>query len=228
MATAAREVRRMKPQRRQKVKLIVVHGGKELTTDQGDALLLGIGAKMDAKRLQRRLERIDRRHEGFPERRSVAVAMLAVEEQIVKALWTIARQPLGRVAPIASGRCGIDYVHDRGDVHSIYSDAAGGKWDTIAPRPSLPSAKDITIADKVQQWLLFITDESLRKLLVVGATSKRGDAGRQISWRRICKGMNELDGVSLTRLNARYQEALRIIVNELTVARARNLGYLGG
>jgi hypothetical protein len=150
--------------------------------------------------------------------------MLAVEEQIVKALWTIARQPLGKIAPLVSRNCGIGYIHDRSDVHSIYADAAGGKWDTVAPRPSLPSSKDISIANRVQDWLLFIDDEHLRKLLVVGATSKRGDAGRQISWRRICNGMPELKDISLTRLNARYQEALRIIVNALTIARVANLG----
>jgi hypothetical protein len=226
MASAAVSVtgRAKIPPRRRKFTLVVHDRGKELPTEQGNVLLLDISARYEARRLQRRLERTMERHQGSPERQSVAIAMLAVEEQIVKALWTIARQPLGRVAPVSNGRCGIDYIHDRSDVHSIYADAAGGKWDTVAPRPSLPSAKDITQADRVQEWLLYIEDEGLRKLLVVGATLKRGDAGRQISWRRICKGMPELEGISLTRLNARYQEALRIIVNELTVARASNLG----
>jgi hypothetical protein len=99
---------------------------------------------MDARRLQRRLERTTQRHEGFPERQSVAIAMLAVEEQIVKALWTIARLPLGGTAPTPTSRHGIDYAHEPSDVHSIYADAAGGKWDTVAPRPALPSAKDIS------------------------------------------------------------------------------------
>jgi hypothetical protein len=201
--------------------MIVVHGGRELSADQGNALLLNLSARLDARRLQRRLERTVRRHEGSPERQSVAIAMLAVEEQIVKALWTIARQPLGKIAPLVSGRCGLDYIHDRSDVHSIYADAAGGKWNTVAPKPSLPSAREITVADRVQDWLLLIDDQELRKILVYGATSKRGDAGRQINWIRVKGAMRELDGFTLQTLKARYNEALRIVVDALTVAKPR-------
>jgi hypothetical protein len=221
MATAAMKF----PKRRRRFETEVHHGQRVLPPEEGKLLLLDVTMRMDARRLQRRLERATQRHEGFPERQSVAIAMLAVEEQIVKALWTIARQPLGKIAPIQSGRCGIEYIHDRGDVHSIYADAAGGKWDTVAPRPSLPSAKDISQANRVQDWLLLIDDDGLRRLLVVGATAKKGDAGRQIPWRRtVFKMLPALRDISLTRLNAQYQEALRIIVNELTIARARNLG----
>jgi hypothetical protein len=208
------------------MRMEVIHGSQIIPKADQQALLIGVSARMNARALLRRKERAIKRHEGFPERQSVAIAKLAVEEQIVKAMWTIARQPLGQAAPIAAARCGIEYFHDRSDVHARYADAAGGKWDTAAPKPSLPSARDITQADRVQDWLLFIEDEDLRKLLVVGATSKRGDAGRQISWRRIMLSMKELNGVSMTRLNARYQEALRIIVSALTIASAGNLGYL--
>lgn len=210
------------------MRMEVIENGRPVPKDQQKAVLISSSERFHARSLQRRLQgRVDRakeRHAHSPERQSVAIAMLAVEEQIVKALWTIARQPLGRVAPMASGRCGIDYAHEPSDIHSIYADAAGGKWDSIAPRPSVPSSKDISQADRVQDWLLLVDDEDLRKLLVIGATSKRGDAGRQINWRRICGTMSHLQGISLTRLNARYQEALRIIVTELTLARAGNLG----
>lgn len=206
------------------VRMEVIHGSRIVPKAEHHALLVSVSERMTARALLRRKERALKRHAGFPERQSVAVAMLAVEEQIVKALWTIARQPLGKVEPLASGRNGIEYIHDRSDIHSIYADAAGGKWDSVAPKPSLPSARDISQADRVQDWLLFIEDEDLRKLLVVGATSKRGDAGKQISWARVRLTMPELCAVSMTRLNARYQEALRIIVNALTLARAGNLG----
>jgi hypothetical protein len=210
-----------KPIRRKRIKphLVVVHGDRELPREEGNALLLGISERCHARRLQRRLERTVERHKDAPERQSVAIAMLAVEEQIVKALWTIARQPLGRTAPGMLRQCGVGYVHDRDDIHSIYSDAAGGKWDSIAPRPALPSAKDITAADKVQEWLLLVSDERLRKLLVVGATNKRGDAGRQIQWERVRVHLPEWGGYTLRSLKGGYQEALRIIVAELTVAR---------
>jgi hypothetical protein len=213
MASARKKIRH----NRQKPRMVVVHGGKELSAEHGSALLLSIGARMDARRLQRRVERAARRHEGSPDRQSVAIAMLAVEEQIVKALWTIARLPLGHAAPCSGGRCGIDYIHDRGDVHSIYADAAGGKWDAVAPRPALPSAKDISQANRVQDWLLLIDDEDLRKLLVIGATSKRGDAARRIPW-VVLKLPQKLSVTSRT-CQRRYEEALRIIADALTLAR---------
>ena len=190
------------------MRMEVIHGSRVVPKAEQAALL-------SARAMQRRKERAIKRHAHSPERQSVAIAMLAVEEQIVKAMWTIARQPLGRVAPTSGGRCGVDYIHDRTDIHSIYADAAGGKWDSVAPRPALPSSKEISQANRVQDWLLLIDDEDLRKLLVVGATSKRGDAGRQINWRRLMLGMPGLRDVSLQQLNRRYSEALRIIVDAL-------------
>lgn len=201
------------------MKMEVIHGSRTLAKDEGRALVLSVSARMRARKA-----RAEKRHAGFPERQSVAIAMLAVEEHLVKALWTIARQPLGKIAPLMSAKCGIEYIHERSDIHAIYADAAGGKWDSVAPKPAIPSAKEITAANQVQDWLLMIEDEGLRKLLVVGATAKKGDAGRQIPWRRVMHSMPEMRDVSLNRLNARYQEALRIIVNELTIARMRNLG----
>jgi hypothetical protein len=197
----------------------VIENGKAVPKELQSAVLLDMSDRFRAKQLQRRLERTKRRHEGFPERQSVAIAILAVEEKIVSALWTIARQPLGKIAPLSAGRCGIDYIHDRSDIHSIYADAAGGKWHATAPKPSLPSAKEISLADRVQDWLLLVDDEGLRKILVYGATSKRGDAGRQVNWIRVKGAIRELEGYSLRTLNARYQEALRTIVNALTLAR---------
>jgi hypothetical protein len=144
--------------------------GKLVPKDQEAAILIPLSDRMRARSLQRRLERAIKRN-PTPERQSVAIAMLIVEEKIVSALWTIARQPLGRTAPLQAARCGLDYIHDRLDIHSIYADAAGGKWDTIAPRPALPSSREITVADQVQDWLLLLDDEFMRKLLVVGATS---------------------------------------------------------
>jgi hypothetical protein len=219
MATAATigSNRVIRPKRRQKPNLVVIHGDKQLSRDEGAALLLTVSDRFRARQLMRRVERTSQRHEGFPERQSVAIAMLAVEEQIVKAMWTIARQPLGRAAPVASGRCGLEYFHDRSDVHSIYTDAPGGKWDTAAPRPSLPSSKDITQADKVQRWLLLVDDEDLRRILVIGATSKRGDAARRIPWVRL--NLPNRMGVTVKTLQRRYDEALRMIANALTLAR---------
>jgi hypothetical protein len=220
MATAAARVgsnQVNRPKRRHMRVGDTIHGSRVLKGDEAMVVRLDASVRFQARNLQRRLERATQRNEGFPERQSVAIAMLAVEEQIVKALWTIARQPLGRVAPINSGRCGLDYIHDRSDIHSIYADAAGGKWDTAAPRPSLPSAREISQADKVQAWLLYVEDEDLRKLLVIGATSKCGDAARRIPW-VVLKVPQRLSVTSRT-CQRRYDEALRVIADALTLAR---------
>lgn len=200
-----------------RIKMEVIENGRSVPKELHSAALINSSDRFRARQLQRRLERTIKRHEFSPERQSVAIAMLAVEEKIVSALWTIARQPLGKIAPLLSARCGIDYIQD--DVNSIYADAAGGRWNTTAPRPALPSAKEITLADRVQDWLLLIHDEGLRKILVYGATSKRGDAGRQVNWIRVKGAMTELDGMSMRSLNWRYQEALRTVVSELTLAK---------
>lgn len=202
-----------------KMRMEVIENGRPVPKELHSAALISASDRFRARQLQGRLQRTIKRHQHSPERQSVAIAMLAVEEKIVGALWTIARQPLGAHAPIASSRCGIDYLHDRLDIHSIYTDAAGGKWDSIAPRPSLPSAREISLADRVQDWLLLIDDEGLRKILVYGATTKRGDAGRQVNWTRVRAMMPELNGVAMRSLNARYQEALRLVVAELTLAK---------
>lgn len=227
MATLAIEVgsRRVKlPKRRGKVRMVVVHGGRELPTEQGNALLVDLSLRIGAKRLQSRLGMIERRHGHVPERLSVEKAMLAVEEHLVKAFWTIARQP-GNGG--STSRCGVSYVHDPEDVDARYADAAGGKWESIAPRPSLPSSRDIDAANVALDWLLLIDDERMRKLLVMGATSKRGDAGRRINWERLHPGLREHNGVTVRTLQRKYQEALRIIVSELTIARMSSVSHKG-
>ena len=221
MATAAVRVEasrvKQKPRKRVKPRLIVVQGGRELDKAAGEALCLDASGRFRARQLQRRLERTQERHRDAPERQSVAIAMLAVEERLVKAFWTIARQPAKGALPGGNGRCGIDYVPERGDLNA-YADPAGGKWQTIAPRPPVPSGKEIDDANAALDWLLYI-DEPRRKLLVVGATSKRGDSARKVAWARIRQAMPELHGLSVTTLKRRYAEALRIIVTELTIAR---------
>jgi hypothetical protein len=210
----------MKPvNRKRSMRMEVIENGKPVPKELQSAVLLDMSDRFRARQLHRRAERASYRHRHSPERQSVALAMLAVEEKIVNALWVIARQPLGAHAPVASSRCGIDYLNERSDIYSIYADAAGGKWEAIAPRPSLPSAREISLADRVQDWLLLVDDEGLRKVLVYGATSKRGDAGRQVNWIRVRSAMPELEGMSMRSLNGRYQEALRLIVHELTLAR---------
>jgi len=217
MATAAASVTAQKKPRirrsRQAPKLVDASGKAIAQTT-----LIEASDRFRARQAERLNGRVSRLPQA-PDRRSVAVAMLAVEVRLVKAFWTIARQPLGKVAPLASRQCGIGYVHDRADTHARYADAAGGKWEAVAPRPSLPSSKDIDAANEALDWLLLITDESLRRVLVVGATSKRGDIGRRIAWARIRSGLPNYREATIRTLQRHYLQALRIIVTEMTLAR---------
>jgi hypothetical protein len=205
------------------MRMEVIENGKPVPKEMQSAVLLDMSDRFRARQLHR--EQVRHRPREVPDRRSVAVAMLAVEVRLVKAFWTIARQPLGAHSPIASSRCGIEYLHERSDIHSIYADAAGGKWEAIAPRPSLPSSKDIDAANEALDWLLFIDDELLRKVLVIGATAKRGDLKRRIGWERLRPKLREFNGITIRTIQRRYQEALRIIVSEMTIARMSNVSH---
>lgn len=200
-----------------RMKMIYEFRGKSVAAEQGRALANAAIVGLQTSRIQRRVERLP----DAPDRQSVARAILAVEDRLVRAFWTIARQPIpvNASAPRQAQRCGIDYFHEQVDSFARFVDAAGGKWDSVAPRPSLPSSKAIDEANRTLDWLLLITDESLRKLLVVAATSKRGDAGRRMNWMLVRLKLPEFSQMPVRTLKWRYREALRIIVSELTLAR---------
>jgi hypothetical protein len=192
----------------------VLDRGKPIPKAEQEAVLIEW-----SRRFRNRQERArEQRQRGprlaeAPDRASVAKAMLAVEDRLVRAFWTIARLPGERLG--GNGRCGIDYAPDPGDLTG-YSDAAGGKWESVAPRPPIPSAKEIDDAKAALDWLLLIEDERLRRVLVAGATSKRGDARRGVPWPRLRRSLGSYTERHLRR---KYQEALRTIVTELTLAR---------
>lgn len=205
----------------QPLKLVTLVNGREVTGAEAERVRIeaSYGVKAGLMIAETcRLERREARLAAAPERRSIARAMLAVEERLVKAFWTIAKQPMGRLAPYSTDRNGISYIHDRSDIHARYADAPGGKWDTIQPRPAVPGPDEIDEASKALDWLLLV-DERRRRILVVGATSKRGDAGRNISWNRLRVHLPEFADCTTRTLQDRYRQALREIVTELTLAR---------
>ncbi len=208
-----------------KMRQVTIVGNRVIPEAEAIGLRAQVSAAIIAKnehRLQSRIARLP----DAPERRSIAHAMLAVEMRLVKGFWTIARQPLGSCSPGSAHSNGISYIHGSDDTHARYTDAPGGKWEVAAPRPSLPSSKDIDAANQALEWLLLINNETLRRLLVVGATSKRGDIGRRINWQRLRPMLREHSDTTVRTLQRRYQEALRIIVTELTIARMSSLSHI--
>lgn len=208
----------------QPLRIVTIVNGKELSGPAAERVRIEASYGLKAGRMIEEGARMHRRAARLaaaPERQSISRAMLAVEERLVQAFWTIAKQPMDQLAPAQGSRNGISYIHDRSDTHARYADAPGGKYESIAPRPSLPSSKAIDDANKALDWLLLV-DERRRRILVVGATSKRGDAGRNINWSRLRIHLPEFVDCTTRTLQDRYRQGLREIVTELTLARIVN------
>lgn len=190
------------------------YGSQVLTGQAAMALRISVSERMGARALVRRQERAMQRHDGSPERQSVAIAMLAVEERIVKALWTLARLPNDKGIGFAS-RNGVGYLEERAD---IYANAvAAGGWLTTAPRPAPPSARSIDAMHEPLEWMRCL-ERSQAKLLTEGAMSRRGDMADPVRWSRIRKKL-EMEHLTIRTLQRRYEQALRDIVSHLTLAR---------
>lgn len=206
MASAARKIRRgARP------KLVVIHGGKELSANDGETLLLEWSQRFERNRS--RMESRYTRIEGLPPlRRSVERAMLVVEEAFVKAMWVLQRTQ-GGDGPAGYSNAGLAYQHDRLDRY--VQALANGGWQTPAPRPAIPSAKEITAAENAHLWVRFLEPAQAR-VLTVGAMSKRGDAGRKVPWMRVRPRLPEFKYHTVRHLQGIYTSALREIVAALT------------
>jgi hypothetical protein len=188
--------------------------GKPVPRDQGKALAVAASLSM-RERAEARLNRRVKRLNGCPERMSIAKAMFAVEQRIVEALWTLARLPNDRGIGFAS-RNGVGYLDERAD---LYANAvAAGGWLTTAPKPAPPSAKAIDAMYEPLDWLRHL-DRKQAKLLTAGATYRRGDIARPISWARIRAKVPEYAALPVRTLQRRYEQALRDVVSHLTLAR---------
>lgn len=214
MATAAREVMN-KRIHRSRPKIVTEYGGRVLDGEEATVVRIEASRRMaernESSRIELRLARTDK----LPiERRSVARAMLMVEIKFTKALWVLERAVHADGARGHSSRNGLAYMHDRLDQYA--NAVANGGWIAPAPRPSLPSSKEIDEAVKVQRWLEYL-DASDARLLTIGAMSKRGDAGRKINWFRVRASLPEIHDAPVRTLQASYNRALRHMVAELAI-----------
>lgn len=202
-------VRRKKPAR-----IITEHRGRVLSEEDGLALRVewtrSFNQKREANLMAKRFARVDR----LPaERQGLERAKLSVEQAFVKAIWVIERLHWNEGPRLSSG--GLSYVEDQMDRY-IQALANGG-WQTPAPRPAVPSSKDISNAERVQLWTTLLAPDQGR-LLITAAMTKRGDAGRKVDWDRVRKRMPELEGYSQRSLQGRYVDALETLVSELSAA----------
>jgi hypothetical protein len=204
--------------RRRKVKvtrIVVEHRGKILEGEEAQAHLLEA-----SRSVQRNSPEIPDSSKTEPDdRSSMGRATKAIEARLVKAFSTIARQPIAvnSTAPRQPRKNGLGYFHDNVDSLARFIDAAAGRWESVNnSRPTSPSSKAIDDANKVIEWLLLIDEEPLRRLLVVGATSKRGDPKRRIPWERLRVSLPQWSDRTTKTMQRAYAKALAIILEKLT------------
>lgn len=198
--------------RRRNFKTEVMVGSRVLPPETGKAVLAQVSESFHNTRLRRRLERCEMRHRHTPERLSVEKAMLAVEERFVAAMWVLERAlPQEGVAGYGN-RAGMDYLREEED-HWL-----AGRWQHIAPRPAVPSGREIDAARKAHGWVRHL-DELQARVLTVGAMSKRGDSARKVNWNRVRSRLPEIESYTVRHLQGLYSGALRAIVGALTMER---------
>jgi hypothetical protein len=178
--------------RRTSFRTVVVCGERELPKDQGKAVVLDMSRSF--REAQERNEQIR------------AMARRPTRE--------ISLPPEGRVG--WKGRMGIDYFMEREDKWAAA--VAGGGWLSNAPSPAPPSTEEIDAALEAKKWIEFLPEQQAR-LLATAALSKRGDRSRRVNWEKVKERLLIPDSTPLRTLRDRYDQALRYIVAELTLAR---------
>lgn len=222
MATAAVRVEGIVNQRRprRRVKQRVgetIHGSRTLTGDEGEALRLDASARFRARHLQRRLERTIKRHEGAPDRKSVAIAMLAVEERLVEAYWVLGRSTTNP-GPQRQAKHGIDYILDRDDKWAAA--VAGGGWLTQPSTPPPATPREVDRADEALEWLQILPAEQ-KAIVSIGARLKNGDIARRVNWGIARLRLPEYSHLSSDRLRRIYKDGLRAIAARIVVFRSQ-------
>lgn len=213
MATAAAQVEgRVKriPKRRGTPRLVVVHGGKELGAEEGAMLTLSASARMRARQLQRRLER-SQKDNPSPERQSVAIAMLAVEERLVKAFSVLGRST-PNPGPRHQAQHGVAYMME--SVDKWAEAVAGSGWLSQEPPDPPATPNEVDASDEALEWLAFL-DRETANIVSAGARSKRGDVRRRISWIRVKQQNAEFAKYTADRLKKMYDGGLRQIAGRV-------------
>lgn len=199
-----------------RMKMEVIENGRSVPKELHSAVLIGASerfhARYDATRLARRLERA----EHLPvERRSVARAMLAVETRIVEAYWVLGLSTSNPL-PRESSRNGIGYLFEQSDQDARYSDAASQNWQSVIPRPPVPSGREIDDADLALEWIRLLSREQA-EIVSSGARSKRGDVNRRVNWIRVRAQMPKFLEWSAQRLRRSYADGIRQLAAQVTL-----------
>lgn len=146
------------------------------------------------------------------DRPSVKRALDVVEARLVEATWTLYRLP-GEQRP--RGVFWPDYPEERRDRWGRAVENEG-RWDHIRVRPAVPSSREIDRMLPTLDWLNSLPRDQAR-IVFAAAMSKRGEARRNVSWRRVREWTQET-ALSVRSLQLRYVDGLRAIAGEKLLA----------
>lgn len=186
--------------------------GREVTGSAAERLRFEARLGMEATRILASGSRVSRPIDA-PDRQSVRLAMNALEARIVDALWTLARLPNLR-GPEGSKRHGVEYIQEQAE---RWANAVENGWTVPAPRPALPSARQIDAMHEPLEWLTtrYLAIETCR-LVTAAAATKRGDVKRRVSWPRVRDALPEMSLVTVRSMQRRYDDGLRELVAVLS------------
>jgi hypothetical protein len=207
----------MVAKQRRQVRSVTIMGQRVLGAEEAAALRLEISRSFRASQERDEQIRALARRPDKGDAASVRFAMQCVEQRLVRGLWVleISQESDG---PREAKRHGMQYMRDHEDPDYRYEDAPAGKWGSPAPRPALPSSEEIDAAREAQGWLSLL-EPGLARLLAVAALSKRGDRKSRVHWEKVKDRLRIKHDTPLRTLRDRYDQALRYIVAELTMAR---------
>lgn len=213
MATAARSVMARQP------RIVTLLNGKEIGGKEAERVRIEASYWVQAGTIVNgRAELVERekyRPLDVSDRPSVRRAMLAVETQLVAALWTLARLPGGGGS---SGSCGLAYIQDATD---RWANAVEKGWERTMPRPPVPSGRAIDAMHVPLGWLSLLPKDQAQLVSVAGGT-KRGDVDRNVSWSRVRCSLPQTCGQTVRTLQRRYEGGIREIVAKLTESALTN------
>ncbi len=198
---------------RKRVNLAYELNGKAVPKAQGQALALDASRAFAERQERNEQVRVLARRPTAGDTANVRFAMRCVEHRIVKGLWVL-ELTLPADGPKQDRRNGLGYTPD--DVDHWAEAVAKGGWQPAAPRPAVPSSREIDAAKEAKTWIEWL-DEEQRRFLIAAAMTKRGDRARRINWERVMTRLPQLRDQKLRTLQDRYDRALRTIVAELTI-----------
>lgn len=203
--------KRSRQRGRKHIRETTIHGSRVLPPEEAAAIRLSASRNIVRHNERARAVRYSGRRESV-ERPSVQKAMDWVERKVVDAIWTLQRLPADRYGR-PKARHGIDYILERAERYANAIEHGG--WDAQPPAPSPPDSRAIDEMHTPLDWFKLLPNDEA-KILWAGASWKRGDAERRVSWIRVRDTLPDgFQRYSSAALRGKYKTALRTLAAEV-------------